>query len=476
LVSDGKGEFSQGSIVLGVGEQEVGMAVTLPGCNPDESYAHCIVRNGIENNPPGQEFIPKYPGYDANTSYFLTKRKNITPTLDYYKVVVGMNYRSPNNCGGYPRCTLRGWWMANGWDKNGQNKNEARTVFLNNNDLGYVRDMHCLSPAKESKVACWVTNYSDANQEVTKIKSNFPPLLNAAKLDLDFTLAGQVPPNKMGGAKATVVMEYRIIPGVNNGMPVVTFIAYGDPGGTLGDAKIVEKSDQDGFGGKDVPGMCNNCHGGSSFSGDADVSGQFIVFDLSTFIFPRQGPFVGRQETAFKQQNMVVLSTAPRAAIKELINGWYAGNPPCNDPNKFCDQFLPPGWTKGQVIIGMLTQDKLYFNVVRTCRTCHTALRNGISWRTYAQFKGNSNISAYVCGLDRNGIGIDIMPHDAVSYLNFWRFNPPGNPPRYPRSPINPYPPPPSMQQPFIGMGAFLNANRDVSGACENSKGRSPQE
>lgn len=181
---------------------------------------------------------------------------------------------------------------------------------------------------------------------------------------------------------------------------------------------------------------------------------------------------MGRQEMAFKKQNMAVVSTNPRDAIKELINGWYGG-PPCNDPNKFCDQFLPTGWTKNAVIVGNLTQGKLYFNVVRTCRTCHTALRDGISWRTYRQFQTNSNISGYVCALDRNDIGGNIMPHDAISYLNFWRFNPPGNPGAgYPRSPTNPYPPPSSMQQPFLDMGAFLAANMDVSGACESSKGR----
>src|SRR5262249_1058447 len=128
---------------------------------------------------PDQEYLPPYSGYTQgqNTSNFLTRRGNVeaaaTPAA-YYQKVVGADYQSPNNCGRGARCTLGGWLQANGWNSDGTPKNgkEARTVFLNNNDLGYVRDMHCLSKdidpdlVSESLVACWVTNYSTANQEV----------------------------------------------------------------------------------------------------------------------------------------------------------------------------------------------------------------------------------------------------------------------------------------------------------------------
>jgi hypothetical protein len=466
--------------MMRVGQYELGTANP-----PPPAYAEQVVTDGMN---PNREYIPPYSGYakGQNTSAFLQRRKNVgATTAAYYQVVVGNNYQSPNNCGNHARCTLGGWLTANGWNNDGTPKNgkEARTVFLNNNDLGYVRDMHCLSKdidkdvVSESLVACWVTNYSVANQEVPGPPFAFPPKPDPNQLSTHFTNAEQTPPDGTT-AKATVNMEYRIIPGVNGGAPVVTFIAYGDPmGGKLKDAPIVEGSDQDGFGDKAVPGMCNNCHGGGNFTGNADVQGNFIVFDLSTFLFSKDNRWTrAGLEPAFKQQNAAVLATQPSSAVRELIEGWYGGP---KLPNATAnDEFVPPGWIGADIIPGKLSRKRLYLNVVRTCRTCHTAIprqnpRTGISWNTYAQFQNQVQSRTEfteVCGVqaDRD------MPHDAISYLNFWRFVPPSLP-DYPMGGPG-APASTKMMQPFMDMGAFLDATvKGSNGACENSKGRPPQ-
>jgi hypothetical protein len=392
--------------------------------------------------------------------------------------------------------------MANGWNSDGTPKNgiEARTVFLNNNDLGYVRDMHCISkridpaldlrpePDSDTRVACWVANYSTpANQEVREKGGSpspsffFPPEPDVGQLESDFENAANTPPDG-NTALAPVTMEYRKIPGVNGGNPVVTFIAYGNPpNGKLEDALVAEGSDQDGFGKKPVPGMCNTCHGGSDFTAsnpptpdDANVKGSFIVFDLSTFIFSNvPGRKRADLEPAFKKQNTAVLETAPPAAIRQLIEGWYGAGLSRRSAN---DEFVPDRW-KGQAVgdgSTGLTSEKLYLNVVRTCRTCHTALAQPTnnSWSTYSGFERLLTRSARVCS-KLYGDNQRDMPHTAISYLNFWRFKPPDLPPDYQMGgpdatdAIK-------MRQPFLDMGAFLVANGRDPGACVNSKGLAP--
>lgn len=480
LISDGRGGFTQGSIIMRVGQHELGMADP-----PPPAYAEQVVTNGMD---PNQEYIPPYGGYvkGRNESNFLTERTNDEATAaDYYTMIVtdanGEYDPDPTKCKA-KRCTLGGWFMANGWNNDGTPKNgkEARTVFLNNNDLGYVRDMHCLSKdidpglVSESVVACWVTNYSGPNQEVTDLKK-FPPQPDATRIQPDLRAAENRDVTK---AQASVNMEYREFTINGQKKQLVTFIAYGNPvDGQLGAAKIVPGSDQDGFGDKPVPGMCNNCHGGRNFTSanvrnkNPDIGGNFIVFDLSTFIFSKDPKWTRTDlEPAFQQQNMAVFATTPRTAVRELIDGWYKDYGATKKAN---DAFIPAGWQKQDADkLKPLTSEKLYLNVVRTCRTCHTALQNQrLSWSTYAGFNakrgGGAGIANLVCEPPANRV----MPHNAISYLNFWRFLPPSLP-DYPMGGPG-APASTKMMQPFMDMGAFLDANKKGSnGACENSKGR----
>jgi hypothetical protein len=193
LISHDRGGFAQGSIVMGVGVEEAGVAPAS-----DIPYAQAVVTNGITNEPPGQEFIPPYEKYSPQNnapfpSAFLTRRKNLPanpPTSGpgsaaerYYQLVIDPGY--PASCAGATppaRCTLGGWWTANGWRTDGTSNDEADIVFLNNNDIGYIIDMHCrpntIKAADFGKkdVSCYVTNYSEpANQEVPGPPFAFPP-------------------------------------------------------------------------------------------------------------------------------------------------------------------------------------------------------------------------------------------------------------------------------------------------------------
>jgi hypothetical protein len=492
LVSNGGGFFDRGGIVMRVGPREMGLADP-----PDPPYAKDAVAAGMSQGGKADK-IPPYTGYPT-TGPFLTLRRNGTlanptlhPTQNYYQTVVAPSYTT-NNCGTGARCTLGGWLTENGWMANGQPDpkriTEARTVFLNNNDLGYVRDMHCISSkidmTIESQQACWVTNYSlPANQEVDSSNpSNFnlPLAPNFAKLATDFKNAEMMMTPNPAAAETTVTMEYR---GslrnhdgtlANNGNPVVTFIAYNPPpDGKLANSPISESSDQDGFGGKPVPGMCNNCHGGGNYNGnDTDTGGKFIVFDLSTFIFPTDNGWKrADQETAFMKQNMAVMASGAPPAIVELISGWYSN---FGTTGKANDAFAPPAWTNQPNTKLPFPSQKLYLNVVRTCRTCHTALRNAISWRRYDQFtRSASGIQTRVCAAGpagNNPAAQNTMPHAAISYLNFWRTIPPqGSPTMMPGYQMGGPNPTVSMLQPFLDMGAFMLAQGENAGLCRNPK------
>src|SRR5436190_1035172 len=137
--------------------------------------------------------------------------------------------------------TLGKWWQANGFDADGLGAGNAtyvRQAYLNFNDLGFGRDMHCLKSG--SNLACYVTNYGIADQ-------------NPANADA----AENLDPTKRG---ATVAMEYNNSATSNPTTDErVQFYVFG--GGVAASARI-QFADLDGFGPKPVPFLCMVCHGG----------------------------------------------------------------------------------------------------------------------------------------------------------------------------------------------------------------------
>jgi hypothetical protein len=278
---------------------------------------------------------------------------------------------------------------VNGFDKNGGGG--TRAAYLNDNDLGFGRDMHCLEKPT-GDVACYVTNYGDFHQ-------------NAGSA----TLAWQADRNQ---ALATVAMEYSTMEGAEGVGKIVKFYVFN--GGNANGARRLSVP-LDANGEKYVPGLCVVCHGGtyapdSSSTinpADADLGSSFREFDLATFKYPTEAPR-SLQEPSFKRLNEIVTDTKPAAAISDLIHGWYASGDTQNN------DFVPLEW-KGDA------QVKLYKDVVaRSCRTCHVALESSysnsvMSWASYNQFQAEKGrIQSFVCGRNK------FMPHAFVTFSNFW--------------------------------------------------------
>jgi hypothetical protein len=314
------------------------------------------------------------------------------------------------------RDTLGEFWSGNGFDANGGAIDEHKAHFINFNDLGFGRDMHCRQNGGDT--ACYVTNYGGPDQA----PGNYD-LAKAAQED---------------DRGATVAMEYSNGPG---GTKIVKFFAYG--GGVAGSARILS-ANLDGAGEKYIPNLCLNCHGGfypgngltTPSNDDVNMGSSFREFDIYSY---RDGTLgdkpnelasglheitdaVGGQQAEFLELNKLVRATSPQAAISELVNIWYNNA----DTLPFNKDAVPAGWNANPG-----TQD-LYLKVVaRACRTCHVSqdgsTPTSTAWSTYDQFKNaRPLIAAFVCAGDPLQPGFEetkksrLMPHANVTFKNFW--------------------------------------------------------
>ena len=322
-------------------------------------------------------------------------------TAAYYQGVDPLNERT----------TLSQWWQKNGFGPKGDapgGTGELRAKYLNHNDLGFGRDMHCLRNGQD--VACWVTNYGTPD---------FGP-------DTGYTYPGNADlAATRSGPGATVTMEFTDVP-AEPGRRFVTFYAYG--GGT-GSAPRIDAVDLDGSFAKPIPQVCSVCHGGrydpqgpttgprdplAPTVDDLDFGASFREFDLPSLRYTG-----GRDHTqlsatellAYRDLNERVRDyTAPSAAISELLDGWYGplGSP---KPGPAPDlSFVPPGF------VGP-AQRSFYEEIIATsCRTCHIARGPSQDFNAYT---GELNIRRgaieyLVCGQGK------LMPNARLTFNNFW--------------------------------------------------------
>jgi len=289
------------------------------------------------------------------------------------------------------RATLGDFWVENGFNPDGTGG--VRTSFINHNDLGFGRDMHCLEDAGD--VACYVTNYGEPDQA----PGNF---------DLAQTA-------NLADAVATVAMEYSVIAG---GGPdrVVKFYAYagGSASGTPLDSADLDKS-----GPKFLPNLCLNCHGGD-YGGagtSVDLGSSFREFDVYSFRDSSgSNPDVANgiadvllQEPSFLQQNDMVANTSPAPAIIDLLDAFYDNGASLTiDPNA-----VPSPWRAATT--GNASTETLYLDfVAKGCRTCHTAQSPTLDWNSYAEFAGARNTIYFdVCTFKA-------MPHANITFKNLW--------------------------------------------------------
>ncbi|MFI5104262.1 MAG: carboxypeptidase-like regulatory domain-containing protein, partial [Terriglobales bacterium] len=350
---------------------------------PPYPYTPCGVEVNLEQT------IPPWSG--APGSPFLTFKGEISDaeTNAYYAVI------DPNS----NRTTLGGWWGQNGFDAV-TGANGTRTAYLNNNDLGFGRDMHCLQTGAD--VACYVTNYGHPDQD-------------PANADLAQTA-------DKTKAVATVCMEWKAVDGQPANNRIVKFFIF--QGGSANGGRLTA-ADLDGFGGKHAPNLCNVCHGGNyqpanslaPTLAEVNTGASFREFDLTSLKYPAANP-QALQEANFKVLNQIVAASAPAGAITDLVNGWYAGNSATQ-----ITTYVPTGWTATP------QKHDLYANVVaKSCRTCHVAQdavsnNSVISWLNYSMFQQKrGTIQAFVCGANK------LMPQALVTYKNFWLSTTPSSP------------------------------------------------
>ncbi len=291
------------------------------------------------------------------------------------------------------------WWSSHGFTPTGDavDASFTRADYLNFNDLGFGRDMHCTKyGAGLQDLACYVTNYGLPDQT----PANADDALNHNVL-------------KRG---ATVVMTYDHTAGAEK----VQFAVYG---GGVATSQRINFADLDGFGPKSVPNLCMVCHGGSPSSGGKSQQARFREFDLQSFRYPagRQWDYSGPNNTSltnaeltnFARLNQVVQGTTTGQPIGNLIGAWYtggfAGSPKPVLPAP------PTGWSGNpagyQVVYG------------KTCRTCHVARDEGLAshpltFDSATDFTYFGISKSRVCG---SGVPKErVMPNSIVTYKNFW--------------------------------------------------------
>jgi hypothetical protein len=316
------------------------------------------------------------------------------------------------------RATLGEFWTANGFDASGTAPDDAATAFINFNELGFGRDMHCHKDSISQNVACYVTNYGKSDQAPG-----------------NFVLAQLADKSEAG---STLAMEYSPGPA---GTKIVKFYAFG--GGEPGSLRVLSV-DLDGAGEKFVPSLCLNCHGGlyapvnpnGPTDGEVDMGSSFRELDIYGY---RDGTAGDRanslasglqgileHEKEFMKLNLKVRDTAPKPAISDLIKIWYHGN----DTIPFVQNAVPSGWQTDA------STQNLYLKVVaKSCRTCHIALEGDLPeakvWATYEQFKTyrlNGFLSFAVCYGDPSMGVVEFadakrnryMPHAHKAFKNFW--------------------------------------------------------
>lgn len=305
---------------------------------------------------------------------------------------------------GGDRSTLGKWWQLNGFGPKGDapgGTGELVAAYLNHNDLGFGRDMHCLRTGQ--KVACWVTNYG---------QPEFGPdtgYVFPSNADL---AAGKLGPG------ATVTMEFTDVP-ADPGRYFVSFYAYG--GGTPSAPRVVDV-DLDGSYPKPIPQVCAVCHGGrydpvdplAPTVDELDFGASFREWDLPSLRYP-----LGRETSQLTPAELQVFRdlnerirdhTAPSLAIAELLDGWYgpSGSP---KPGPAPDlSFVPPGFFGP-------AQTALYEEVVApSCRTCHIARDQSQDLNVYSGELDirRGAIESLVCGQAKS------MPNARLTFNAFW--------------------------------------------------------
>jgi hypothetical protein len=366
-------------------------AMTTPDLWPDSPYTDCtpVVLNASPGVVPPYGDIDGFgrPAFLAGPYGEYNPADGDAQATAYYAALDAVT----------PKPTLGDWWAANGFDANGGSgsANFVNATYLNNNDLGFGRNMHCLKSGQ--KLACYVTNYGLPDQN--------PQNANDAEA--------------LTNPGATVAMEYDPAAGAE----AVQFYVYG--AGAQASSGRLKFADLDGFGPKPVPYLCQTCHGGGPglTASNKAADAHFREFDLPSFRYSNARHWTygeaisattptAAEFTKFGTLNKLVRDTNTGNAIADLVNGWYPGNNFTGRP------VLPPTpatWA------GHANEYNLVYG--QSCRACHVA-------RDYPDFIGTGGLDFFkngfvvdkVCGTGNPKVRV--MPNASVTYRNFWADTP----------------------------------------------------
>lgn len=307
------------------------------------------------------------------------------------------------------------WKTANGFDRPG----ETRTIYQNDYDLGFGRDMHMQKGGQDglctSCIAYFVTNYLSVQDAVTGFLNN--GVNQKATVAMEFS-----PQNGSSGTAYTKFYVFN-----NDGLPATS------PGSIANSAAL------DDFGPKFVPTLCITCHNGnvSSMGPDGNLgTARFIPFDLHSFAYDSNdagGQFARTAagvESNFRELNRGVLSnTNASAPVRLLITHWYGPEGDTNLLNlPFDDGAVPGLWTSPPP-----DESNLYKAVVEpSCRSCHTTRDPGdtgfdISWQSFDSLNSDS-VTARIYACTPAGALHHIMPQAERTFARFWLSTQPNGP------------------------------------------------
>ena len=296
------------------------------------------------------------------------------------------------------KLTLDQWLDANCFDHTSPDygtgaagANGAHSVYTNNFDLGFGRDMYFIKCAADHTDA--LGNVAHAG-DMASVVINYP--------SLEQTALKQNP-------IIAVAMEYSADPG-STGARYTKFYVFA-PNQRDGGYTRVSSANFDKRGQKYIPGACLSCHGGkvtdTTFANSADVDASFMPWDLDALLYSDTDPsFTGHlidgapytrktQEPNLQKLNALAWQTwqipepiptsgtgicatvsAPGcvdryAAPIALLTKWYGGDPAATTAHPYDDSKTPDAW----VINGQTAPADLYHQAfAHQCRSCHTQL------------------------------------------------------------------------------------------------------
>ena len=296
------------------------------------------------------------------------------------------------------KVTLDKWLAANCFDPASDDygttaagANGAHSVYTNNFDLGFGRDMYFIKCAADHTDA--LGNVAHAG-DMASVVINYPSLEQAALKQ---------------GPIIAVAMEYSADPG-SAGPPYAKFYVFA-PDQRDGGYTRVASANFDKRGQKYIPGSCLSCHGGKvtdpTFATGANVDASFMPWDLDALLYSDTDPaFKGtlidgtpftrsKQEPNLQKLNGLAFQTwqIPEpipvsgtgtclavtdpgcidryAAPIALVTKWYGGDPAAAGAHAYDDSKTPDSWA----ITGQSAPNDLYHQAfAHQCRSCHTQL------------------------------------------------------------------------------------------------------